>query len=276
MTNDAAYNRSKLGRDIPLESNNGAGPPALEGIGLTKNFGGIRAVDGADFAVRSGEFVAVVGDNGAGKSTLFKLLAGALTPDEGEIRLGGASVEFSNPKSAQQAGVETVWQDLALVKEMDVPTNIFLGREETYFTKGPLRIVCPVRKKAMRERSVAMLADMGIDITGLAESAVGRLSGGQEQAIAITRAASWASGVVLLDEPTAALGVRQTGKVLELCARLRDRGCGVAMVTHSIPSVLGVVDRIIVMRQGKAVADLNGRATDMETIVSHMVGGGGA
>lgn len=248
----------------------------LEGFGLTKNFGGIRAVNNANFAVSSGEFVALVGDNGAGKSTLFKILAGALAPDEGEIRLRGSSVQFSSPKAASDAGVETVWQDLALVKEMDVPTNIFLGREDTYLAKGALRIISPVRKKAMRQRAVAMLAEMGIDISGLAGTPVGRLSGGQEQAVAIARAASWANGVLLLDEPTAALGVRQTDIVLDLCCTLRERGCAVAMVTHTIASILGVVDRIVVMRQGSIVADLDGKMTDMETIVMHMVGGGGA
>jgi simple sugar transport system ATP-binding protein len=245
----------------------------LEARGLTKSFGGVRAVDNAHLTVRRSEFVALVGDNGAGKSTLMKMLAGALTPDAGEIHMNGALADLGGPAAARTAGIETVWQDLALVKEMDTAANLYLGRELTYFGGRLTRLIAPLRTRQMRANSVAMLASLGIDISGSAQIPVGQLSGGQEQALAIARAVSWADQLLLLDEPTAALGVRQTKIVFDLCQRLRANGLAIVMITHSIPSILGIVDRIFVMRQGAVVAELGGRSARVEEVVAHIVGG---
>jgi fructose transport system ATP-binding protein len=248
--------------------------PVLEARGLVKHYGVVIALNGADFDVYAGEILALIGDNGAGKSTLIKALSGAIVPDEGEILLNGTPVHFRNPLEARRSGIETVYQDLALAPALDIAENLFLGRE--------LRrhgIVGSVLRLADRPRMLAEsrshIADLKINV-GSMKQAVETLSGGQRQGVAVARAAAFASRVVIMDEPTAALGVRESGMVLDLIREVRGRGTPVVLISHNMPQVFEIADRLHVMRLGRRVATITPKSHTMTEAVALMTGAAGS
>ena len=244
--------------------------PLLEARGIVKNFGRVRALRGANFTVFPNEVVALVGDNGAGKSTLVKTLAGVHQPDGGEILFDGQHVEIHTPLDARRLGIETVYQDLALAAELDAGANMFLGRE--IVRGGPLGKLGFLDKAEMRRRSEEAFRDLGVQIQDTS-APVANMSGGQRQGIAISRAVTWASKVVFMDEPTAALGVVQTRNVLDQIKRVRDdQGLAVVLISHNLPEIFEVADRIEVLRLGERVARLRPREVSMEDVVSAMTG----
>ena len=248
----------------------GAPGPVLEARGLVKRYGQVTALDGADFALRAGEILAVVGDNGAGKSSLIRALSGALAPDAGEIRLDGRPVRFRGPLDARRAGIETVYQDLAVAPAMTVAENLFLGREPQ--RAGVLgRVLRMVDRRRMVREAAVHLAELGVALQA-ADQAVETLSGGQRQAVAVARAAAFARHVVILDEPTAALGVRERGMVLDLVRRVRERGLAVVLISHDMPHVFELADRIHVARLGRRAAVLDPRRVTMSDVVAVMTG----
>ena len=230
-------------RDTPV--------PLLEAAGIRKTFGAVEALRGANFTVYPREIVALVGDNGAGKSTLVKILSGALAPDSGEIRFDGVSRTLSSPFVARSLGIETVYQDLALAPELDAADNLYLGRP--VMRAGLLGRVGIVDRGQMRTRSAETFAELAVTVPDV-RTPVARLSGGQKQGVAVARAVTWASKVVIMDEPTAALGVRQTERVLDLIRRVRETGRSVVLISHNMPQVLAVADRVEVLRLGTRVA----------------------
>lgn len=242
----------------------------MEARGLVKRYGHVTALDGADFELRQGEILAVVGDNGAGKSSLIKALSGALVPDAGEIRLDGRPVHFRSPMDARRAGIETVYQELAVAPAMSVTENLFLGRELR--RAGALGTVLRLLDHGrMRREGTAHLAALGIQIGSPAQR-VETLSGGQRQAVAVARSAAFARHVVIMDEPTAALGVRESGMVLGIIRRVRDRGLSVVIISHDMPHVFEIADRVHVQRLGRRVAVLDPRETSMSDVVAVMTG----
>ncbi len=241
----------------------------LEARGISRSFGHVRALDGADFDVEAGEVVGLIGDNGAGKSTLIKALSGSLELDEGEIYFDGAPVRLASPREANDLGIEVVYQDLALAPHLNPVQNVFLGRELS--RKGVLGRLGFMDEKAMRRQAAASFAELGATVRSL-NTPVGSMSGGQRQGIAIARAIAWADKVVILDEPTAALGVVQTKNVLESVKRVRDKGIAVVFISHSMPHVLEICDRIQVLRLGRRVATYRGTDTSVETLVGAMTG----
>jgi simple sugar transport system ATP-binding protein len=243
--------------------------PLLEARGVTRRFGHVQALRGASFTAHAGEVVALVGDNGAGKSTLVKTLAGALRPDSGEILLDGRPVHLTDPVAAQRLGIETVYQDLALAAEIDPAANMFLGRE--IVRSGPLGKLGFLDKAEMRRRSEEAFRDLGVRIQDTT-APVANMSGGQRQGIAISRAVTWASKVVFMDEPTAALGVVQTRNVLDQIRRVRDQGLSIVLISHNMPEIFEVADRIEVLRLGERVARLRPGDVSMEDVVSAMTG----
>jgi len=243
--------------------------PVLEARGIVKTFGRVVALNGANFTVYPGEVVALVGDNGAGKSTLVKTLAGVHPPDRGEILFEGEEVEIQTPQQARAIGIETVYQDLALAAEIDPAANMFLGRE--ILRPGPLGKLGFIDKAAMRRRSEEAFRDIGVRIPDTSVR-VANMSGGQRQSIAIARAVTWASKVVFMDEPTAALGVVQTRNVLDQIRRVRDQGLSIVLISHNMPEVFEVADRIEVLRLGERVARLRPKEVSMEDVVSAMTG----
>lgn len=245
--------------------------PVLAGRQLVKHYGAVTALDGADFEVQQGEVLAVVGDNGAGKSTLIKALTGALTPDSGEIFLEGQRVRFHSPLDARRHGIETVYQTLAVAPALDISANMFLGREQRH--AGILGSVFRLLDKpAMRTQAAATLQQLGITTAKSVRQQVETLSGGQRQAVAVARAAAWGSKVVVLDEPTAALGVREAGQVLELIRRIRDRGVAVILISHNMPQVFEVADSIHIHRLGQRVALVRPTEVTMTDVVAIMTG----
>ena len=242
----------------------------MQAKGLVKRYGQVTALDGADFELRAGEILAVIGDNGAGKSSLIKCLSGATIPDEGEIWLDGAPVHFRGPVDARRAGIETVYQDLAVAPAMTIAENLFLGREIR--RPGVLGSVFKmIDKRKMLEESVARMNDLKVGIRSMTQ-AVETLSGGQRQCVAVGRAAAFAQHVVIMDEPTAALGVKEGNMVLELIRRVRDRGLPVVLISHNMPHVFEVADRIHVARLGKRAAVLNPKKISMSDTVAVMTG----
>jgi fructose transport system ATP-binding protein len=243
----------------------------LEARGLIKQYGQVVALDGADFAVRAGEIVAVIGDNGAGKSSLIKALSGALVPDQGDIALDGRPVHFRTPADARRAGIETVYQDLALAPAMSIADNLFLGRE---VRRSGLRgqLLRWLDRPRMIREAEQHLSDLGVRVRDITQP-VETLSGGQRQGIAVARAAAFARHVVILDEPTAALGVRESGQVLELIRRVRDRGLSVVLISHNMPHVFALADRIHIQRLGKRVAFVDTATITMPDAVAIMTGG---
>jgi fructose transport system ATP-binding protein len=242
----------------------------LGATGLVKRYGHVTALDGADFELRSGEILAVIGDNGAGKSSLIKALAGALMPDAGEIFLDGRRVQFRNPLDARRAGIETVYQDLAVAPVMTIAENLFLGRElrRPGFAGVVLRML---DKERMLRESARQLEQLKISVRSITQ-AVETLSGGQRQGIAVARSAAFARHVVIMDEPTAALGVKESGMVLELIRTVRDRGLAVVLISHDMPHVFELADRIHVQRLGRRVAVLNPKRINMSDTVAVMTG----
>jgi len=229
----------------------------------------VRALDNVDFDVNAGEVVALIGDNGAGKSTLVQALSGNLSLDSGEIFHDGNRVELHSPSDASALGIETVYQDLALAPHLNPAQNMFLGRELP--ASGLWGKLGFLNDKEMRRRSQQAFDELGATVRSLTDP-VGSMSGGQRQAIAIARAVAWAKGVVFLDEPTAALGVVQTKNVLESIRRVRDKGVGVVFISHSMPHVIEVADRVQVMRLGRKVATFQAKNTSMEELVGTMTG----
>ncbi|MEY9964103.1 simple sugar transport system ATP-binding protein [Streptacidiphilus sp. MAP12-16] len=243
--------------------------PLLDARGLKKTYGQVEALRGANFTVYPGEVVALIGDNGAGKSTLVRNLVGAATPDSGEILLDGSPVSFASPRDAQRLGIETVYQDLALAADLDAAANLFLGREQV--RRGLLGAFGVLDKQGMRERSVTAFAELGVELKDI-DAPVATLSGGQRQSVAIARSVAWASRVVFMDEPTAALGVLQRERVLDLIRRVRDRGVSTVLISHNMPEVLSVADRVEVLRLGRRVARFKASETSLEELVGAMTG----
>ena len=242
----------------------------MEARGLVKRYGHVTALDHSDFELRPAEILAVIGDNGAGKSTLIKALSGALVPDAGEIRLDGQVVKFRTPMDARRAGIETVYQDLAVAPALSIAENLFLGRELR--RPGVLGSVFRMLdKKRMREDSTAHMRELRIEIGSMGQ-AVETLSGGQRQGVAVARSAAFARHVVIMDEPTAALGVKQSTMVLDLIRRVRDRGLSVVLISHDMPHVFEIADRIHVARLGKRIAVLNPKEISMSDTVALMTG----
>ena len=240
--------------------------PVLEARGVIKRYGHVLALDGADFSALPGEVVALIGDNGAGKSTLVKVLAGAIRPDGGEVLVDGAPVHLTGPLDARGHGIEAVYQDLALAPDLDAAANLHLGRE--LYLIPFLRVL---DRRAMRDRAVAAFADLGIELPDVG-APVATLSGGQRQSVAVARAVAFASRIIFMDEPTAALGVVQRGRVLETMRRVRDRGVSVVLVSHNMPEVLAVADRIEGLRMGRRVAAFTASRTSVEELVGAMTG----
>ena len=244
--------------------------PVLEARGLVKHYGVVTALNGADFDVYAGEILALIGDNGAGKSTLIKALSGAIVPDQGEILLNGTPVHFRNPLEARRSGIETVYQDLALAPALDIAENLFLGRElRRHGIVGSLLRVAD--RPRMLAESRAHIADLKINV-GSMKQAVETLSGGQRQGVAVARAAAFASRVVIMDEPTAALGVRESGMVLDLIREVRARGTPVVLISHNMPQVFEIADRLHVMRLGRRVATITPKSHTMTEAVALMTG----
>jgi fructose transport system ATP-binding protein len=247
-----------------------AAAPLLEAHGLVKRYGHVTALAGADFDLLPGEIAAIIGDNGAGKSTLIKALSGALQPDAGEIRLDGERASFRSPRDARQVGIETVYQDLAVAPALDIAANVFLGREQK--RRGPLgRILRLLDKRAMRREAERHFAELGIRVQSMAVP-VESLSGGQRQGVAVARAAAWARKLVIMDEPTAALGVKETGQVLDLIRRVRERGLPVILISHDMPHVFELADRIHIMRLGRRVDVVTPHTHTMAEAVAIMTG----
>jgi simple sugar transport system ATP-binding protein len=246
-----------------------ADAPILQLSGIVKSFGTVRALRGADLTVRRNEVVALVGDNGAGKSTMIKVISGVLQPDSGQITVDGSPVSFDSPLGPRRHGIETVYQDLALAPELDPAANLFLGRE--VLRGGLLGRLGVLDKPKMRSRAEEAFTRLGVGLQDT-RSQVGTMSGGQRQGIAVARAVLWASRLVLMDEPTAALGVVQTGRVRALIESVREQGVSVLLVSHNLPFVFEVADRIEVLRLGKRVAVFSRADATAESVLGAMTG----
>jgi ABC-type sugar transport system ATPase subunit len=246
--------------------------PALSVRGATKRFGGVTALDGVDMDVRRGEVLALLGDNGAGKSTLIKCCSGALRLDAGSIEMDGVPVTIHSPRDAQALGIETVYQDLALFDNLSSVDNFYAGRELAGPSWAP-RSLRVLRRGRMQAETRSVLGRLEVDVPDV-RSPVGLMSGGQRQAVAVSRSAAFASRVVILDEPTAALGVRESRRVLDLILRLRDEGIAVVVVSHAMDHVMEVADRAIVLRRGRTVGEVVPSADTYHDMVALIVGGG--
>jgi len=243
-----------------------ADPPLLECRGVSKAFGAVQALYKVDFGVRAGEVMALVGDNGAGKSTLIKGVVGIYPFDEGEVFFGGERVHIHGPRDAARLGIEVVYQDLALADNLDVVANMFLGREKT--RRGFI-----LDEPAMERQASETLDSLSVTTLQSVRQTVAGLSGGQRQAVAVAKAVMWQSKLVILDEPTAALGVAQTRQVLDLVRRLAELGLGVVVISHNLHDIFEVSDRITVLRLGQSVAVLD-RATTTQQEVVHAITAG--
>jgi fructose transport system ATP-binding protein len=255
---------------ITVSHDNDDAPIVLEARALEKRYGHVVALDGTDFEVRAGEIMGIIGDNGAGKSSLIKALSGALIPTAGEIHLDGRAIRLRTPLDARRAGIETVYQDLAVAPALSIAENVFLGRELRRDGPGGrwLRLLDHSR---MRAEATQHLDELGIRVRSMTQP-LESLSGGQRQGVAVARAAAFARHVVILDEPTAALGVRESEGVLDLIRRVRDRGLSVVLISHNLPHVFAVADRVHVQRLGKRAAVVNARTTSMPDAVAIMTG----
>jgi fructose transport system ATP-binding protein len=245
--------------------------PVLEAKNIVKRYGHVTAVAGADFDLYPGEVLAVIGDNGAGKSSLIKVLSGDVVADGGEVLLEGQQVHFKSPHDAQEAGIETVYQDLAMAPALDIATNLFLGREIR--RKGPLgTILRLLDTKEMRKQSRKQMDDLGITTLQSITQTVDSLSGGQRQIVAVARAATFGHKVVIMDEPTAALGVRESQGVLDLIKRITESGVPVVLISHDMPAVFEIADRIHIHRLGRRVAVVRPGDQHMNDVVGIMTG----
>jgi fructose transport system ATP-binding protein len=253
-----------------MTTNTSATQIIFKAQGIVKRYGQVTALDGVDFELRAGEILAVIGDNGAGKSSLIKVLSGAVVPDEGTMELDGKTVRFRSPIDARKHGIETVYQDLAVAPAMTIAENLFLGREilKPSFLGKLLRLI---DKKQMLKDATTHMADLKIGLRSMSQ-AVETLSGGQRQGVAVARSAAFAKHVVIMDEPTAALGVKEGNMVLELIRRVRDKGLPVILISHNMPHVFEIADRIHVQRLGKRAAVLNPKAISMSDTVAVMTG----
>ena len=246
-------------------------PPVLECVEVSKRFGGVHALNRVSFELGRGEVLALAGDNGAGKSTLIKIVSGVLRPDEGEIRYKGEAVAFTGPRQARERGIETIYQDLALADNLDVGENVFLGREPRSRVLG---LLPRIDRRAMREAAHEVLDTLDINIPRRKlREPVRNLSGGQRQAVAIGRAIYWKAELLIMDEPTAALGVPEQRKVIELIRRLRQQDVAVIFISHNLVDIFAVADRILVLRRGLAAGERRPEQSSHDEIVRLMVGG---
>jgi fructose transport system ATP-binding protein len=245
--------------------------PILTARGLVKRYGRVTALDNADFDLYPGEILAVIGDNGAGKSTLIKAISGAAVPDEGEIRLEGKPVSFKSPMEAREAGIETVYQNLALSPALSIADNMFLGREirKPGFVGQWLRML---DRPAMEKRARDKLTELGLMTIQNISQAVETLSGGQRQGVAVARAAAFGSKMVIMDEPTAALGVKESRRVLELILDVKKRGLPIVLISHNMPHVFEVADRIHIHRLGRRLCVIDPKQYTMSDAVAFMTG----
>jgi len=244
--------------------------PVLAARGLVQRFGPVVALNETDFDLFPDEITAIIGDNGAGKSTLIKVLSGAFQPDDGELLLDGERVRFRSPLDARRVGIETVYQELAVAPALDIAANIFLGRELR--RRGLAgRLLRALDKRTMRREATRHLSELQIRIPSIGQ-AVENLSGGQRQGVAVARAAAWGKRLVIMDEPTAALGVKETRQVLDLILRVRERGLPVILISHDMPHVFELADRIQIMRLGRRVAVVTPRTHSMPEAVAIMTG----
>ncbi|MFI5010793.1 MAG: ATP-binding cassette domain-containing protein [Hyphomicrobiales bacterium] len=245
--------------------------PILQARGLVKRYGRVTALDEADFDLYPGEILAVIGDNGAGKTSLIKALTGAIVPDHGEIRLDGEVIHFGSPQDARAAGIETVYQNLALSPALSIADNLFLGRElRLSGLAGTL--FRTLDRARMRNRARAALAELGLSTIQNVNQPVETLSGGQRQGVAVARAAAFGSRIVIMDEPTAALGVKEARRVLELILDVRRRGLPIVLISHNMPHVFEVADRIHIHRLGRRLTVIDPRACSMSDAVAMMTG----
>lgn len=245
--------------------------PILTARGLIKRYGKVTALDNADFDLYPGEILAVIGDNGAGKSSLIRAISGAVTPDEGEIRLDGNVISFRSPMEAREAGIETVYQNLALSPALSIADNMFLGREIR--KPGVLGSVFRMLdRQAMEKRARDKLSELGLMTIQNISQAVETLSGGQRQGVAVARAAAFGSKVVIMDEPTAALGVKESRRVLELILDVKKRGLPIVLISHNMPHVFEVADRIHIHRLGRRLCVVDPKKISMSDAVALMTG----
>jgi ABC-type sugar transport system ATPase subunit len=252
---------------------NGRARYCLEARNLNKHFASVVALSDGNFQLLPNEIHAIVGDNGAGKSTLIKIITGALQPDGGEILLDGRPVMLPDPSAARRLGISTVFQDLALINHLDASANMFLGRE--ILMQGPLAWFGILNKRAMREATEAEIRRLKIGVKSVDQLVAG-MSGGQRQAVAVARAITFGTRIVVMDEPTAALGVREGGAVLDMILELKQHGLTVVMISHNMPDVFKVADRITIMRLGRTVATLMRDQSSLQEIVGYMTGAFGA
>jgi fructose transport system ATP-binding protein len=236
---------------------------------LTKHYGGVHALEGADFELKMGEHVAIMGDNGAGKSTFVRQITGVEQRTRGTIQLYGEDVSFAGPLDAREAGIETVFQTLALADDLDVPDNLFLGREKTFWNfLGPFRFL---DYKGMRQATIEGLGKTGVKIPNI-RNTIRNMSGGQRQCVAIARTATFHSRLTIMDEPTAALGVQETAQVENIIKTLKEEGEPLILISHNMRQVMDLVDRIIVFRRGRICANLNKDETDGQDVVAYITG----
>lgn len=253
-----------------MDTSMNTAPLVLQAKNIVKRYGQVTALDGVDFELRAGEILAVIGDNGAGKSSLIKVLSGAVTPDSGEMLLDGKPVHFRSPMDARRAGIETVYQDLAVAPAMSIAENLFLGRET--LRPGILgKVLRLIDKPSMLKEAIHHMNELKIGIRSM-NQAVETLSGGQRQGVAVARSAAFAQHVVIMDEPTAALGVKEGNMVLELIRRVRDKGLPVILISHNMPHVFEVADRIHIQRLGRRAAVVDPKKISMSDTVAVMTG----
>jgi simple sugar transport system ATP-binding protein len=254
---------------VPQDQISTPAQPVLAVTNVSKRFGHVTALTGVSMRVASGEVLALMGDNGAGKSTLVKILSGVQAPDGGQLFMDGKPVSFSSPAEARSHGIETVYQDLALADDLSAPANLFLGRER--YKAGLLGRLGVLDNKRMQREAEEQIATLGARVPDL-KAPVRMFSGGQRQSVAIARASIWAQQLIIMDEPTAALGLVQTEQVAQLIKRTRDRGIAVIVISHSVPFVFDVADRIVVLRLGTAAAELSPKTTTHDDIVAAITG----
>jgi D-xylose transport system ATP-binding protein len=245
--------------------------PILEAQGISKRFGAVQALRGVDFEVYAGEVVGLVGDNGAGKSTLVKILSGVHESDTGQIIFEGRPVTISKPRDSNDLGIETVYQDLALCDNLDVVANLFIGRELTKVGVPGLKSLHLLDEASMEKRAISLLEELHISIPSV-RNIIASMSGGQRQSVAVTRSVMWNCKVVLLDEPTAALGVEQTRQVKNLITKLKERNLGVVVISHNLQEIFDITDRVIVLRLGRRTATFDTKSTRPERVVAAITG----
>ncbi len=251
-------------------SSTGGAAPVISLRGITKSFGGVHAIRGIDLDIYPGEVLALVGDNGAGKSTLIKVISGAYTPDDGQVLIDGVPVRIASPADAKRHHIETIYQDLALMDNLDIPPNIFMGRE--IVRRGILGALGILDYREMAARTRDLLKRLNIELPDLKRK-VFFLSGGQRQAVAISRALYFEARVIIMDEPTAALGVEETGKVYSLICDLRQAGIAVIVISHNINEVFGIADRFVVLKTGEVVGVKTKDGTTLDEILRMIIAG---